>query len=61
MIWQAIKWAYSDSLKHIVFMVSVFVFLGSLFTFVAYPVETVATLVIGFAVYVLFTFFSEWK
>ena len=59
MILKAIKWAYGDSLKYIgfIFALGAIVILGM--TFIAFPLQTILTVVGLFVVYVLFTFFEE--
>lgn len=58
-ITSALKWAYGDSLRYIAFMLSIAIFVVFLMTLIAYPVQTIAFLVIGTAVVVLFNFFNE--
>jgi len=55
----AFKWAYGDSLKYIAFLLGVAAFVAALQLFIVYPVQVLATLIIGFVVWVLFAFFSE--
>lgn len=60
-ILNAIKWAYSDSLKAILFMASAAAFAAFLMTFIAYPWETITTLFMGFVLVVLFLFVTEYN
>lgn len=61
MLTKILKWAYGDTLKYVAFLTALAAFIGLLMTFIAYPIETITFLVIGFATLVLFTLFSEWR
>lgn len=58
---KALKWAYGDSVKYIGFMAAVFAFVAFLQVLIVYPIQTLATIVIGFFIVVAFMFFSEYK
>ena len=58
-IFEAFKWALIESLRIVGFLFSVTLFLILLMTFIAYPWQTIFTLVIGIFVIISFTFFDE--
>lgn len=58
---KALRWAYGDAWKYIGMMAAVFVFVAFLQVLIVYPIQTLATLLIGFFIVVAFTFFSEYR
>jgi hypothetical protein len=58
-IWRALKWAYSDSWRYILWMISLALFLVFLMTLIAYPVETILFVVVGTFAVLSLNFFTE--
>ncbi len=58
-MWKALKWGYGDSWRYLGFMVAMTIFLGFLMTLIAYPIQTIAFLLIGGVACLLFNFFTE--
>lgn len=56
---KAFKWLFKDVLKMLGFLVCLTLIIWGLMTFIAYPIQTITTLVIGFIAYALFCFFTE--
>ncbi len=61
LVLKAFKWAYGDSIRYITFLFAMSLFIGFLQVLIVYPVQVVATILIGFVTIVLFTLFTEWK
>lgn len=56
---KVLKWAYGDSLQYIGFLLAT-AFLASLaIVFLAYPIQTILSVIAAFVLYTLFTFFHE--
>lgn len=56
---KGLKWAYSDTLQSLGFLLSLALFIVFLMTLIAYPVQTIATIIIGGATIGLFTFWFD--
>lgn len=55
------KFLYGDTLRYVAFIFAFVAFMIALMTFIAYPIQTLATIIIGGAFYTLFSFFHEYK
>lgn len=58
---KALRWFGIEYLKTFSFCLGIALFVGSLMTLIAYPVQTIATILIGGAAIVLFMFITEWN
>jgi len=53
MIWKSVKWAYGDSVRIVLGMLAFAAFVGLLMTFIAYPIEVLTVVLLGFAFLVI--------
>lgn len=61
---KALRFLYGDwgeVARYLAFLVAVTAFIAFLQVLIVYPVQTLATILIGFFVVVVFTLFSEWR
>ena len=58
---KALKWAYGDSLQFIAFALGLAAFVEFLQALIVYPVQVLATLIIGTDAVILFTLVTEWS
>ena len=56
---KALKWAYSDTIPSLLFMLSFAGVVGYLMTLIAYPIETLTWTILGLIAWVMFSFFSS--